>query len=405
MQMSEIDHMQSGALSHIRVLDLSRVFAGPWCAQLLADMGADVVKVEHPAGGDDVRRMGHAHIGPDGQETGEHASFLAMNRGKRSIAIDFATPEGQALIRSLASRADVIIENFLTGTLARYGLDYPQLSAINPALIYCSITGFGQTGPRRHERGYDAIFQAMSGVMSVTGSAEAGSEPCLIGYSASDINAGLYAAVAVLAALSHRDAGGGGRGQHIDVALLDAQIASMSHLVINHLLSGQTPVRAGSASQINAPWKAFDCADGQMMITIGNDRQFRAFAALLGVPQIGGDPRFATNAARLANRLSLMSILEPLVKQWRQAALREALVAAGISCAPINDLPQALDDEQVRARQMVMSLDHPVIGPIPQLANPIRFSESPVSYRRPPPLLDEHHDEVIHDWLGFQSSP
>lgn len=394
------DGAPRGALSHLRVLDLSRVFAGPWCAQMLADLGADVVKVERPVGGDDVRHMGAAHHDSSGRPTGQRASFLAVNRGKRSIAIDFAEPEGQALVRALADQADVVIENFRTGTLARYGLDYTTLSSTNPRLIYCSITGFGQTGPRRAMPGYDAIFQAMSGVMSVTGSPSEvpESEPSLIGYSASDINAGLYAAVAILAALNHRDAASG-IGQHIDLAALDAQIASMSHLVVHHLLSGVTPVRSGSASQINAPWKAFACADGPLMVTVGNNRQFRSLVTVLGADALANDPRFHTNAERVRSKAVLYSMLDSLVLRWSRAELEAALIAAGVPCAPIHDLPTALADEQVQARGMVMTLEHPSAGPVTLPANPIRLSRTPVSYDRAPPLLDEHREEILTDWL------
>lgn len=385
-----------GALDGVRILDLSRVFAGPWCAQLLADFGADVIKVENPDGGDDVRHMGAPLIDADGRETGDRSSFLAMNRGKRSIAINIAHPAGQDLVRRLAAQSDVVIENFRTGTLARYGLDYHALRAINPRLIYCSITGFGQTGPLREAPGYDAIFQARSGVMSVTGSLDRG--PSLIGYSASDINAGLYAAVAILAALRHRDTAGGA-GQHIDLSLLDAQISSMSHLLINHLVSGKTPVRSGSASQINAPWEAFACEDGPLMITIGNTRQFVALVDALGMPDVAADARFGSNSERMRHSDALLAILKPAIGTWRVGELSKALTDRGVSCAPVLDVPAALADPQILDRQMVFAMHRPDGADVPSLANPINFSVTPAKYDRAPPLLDEHCHEILAEVL------
>ena len=276
----------AGCLSHVRVLDLSRVFAGPWAGQMLADFGADVIKVEHPVHGDDVRRMGVAHTDAQGRDTGETSSYLAMNRGKRSITIDISKPSGQALVKRLADKSDVLIENFKTGNLARYGLDHTALRTSHPHLVYCSITGFGQSGPYGDLPGYDPIFQAMSGVMSVTGvpDGQPGAGPSLVGYSVSDITAGYYAAIAILAALNHRDRVSG-QGQHIDLALLDAQIHAVSHVAMNYLVSRKVPVRAGAASQITCPWQAFDCADVPLMLAVGNDQQFARLCETLGRPE------------------------------------------------------------------------------------------------------------------------
>ena len=273
----------AGSLSHVRVLDLSRIFAGPWAGQLLADFGADVIKVEHPRGGDDVRRLGVPHKDAQGRDTGETSSYLAANRGKRSICIDISKPAGQALVRRLTETSDVLIENFKTGNLARYGLDYAALRAINPRLVYCSITGFGQSGPYCELPGYDPIFQAMSGLMSITGVPDGapGAGPNLVGYSVSDITAGYYATIAILAALSHRDQVSGA-GQHIDLALLDAQVHAVSHIAMIYLSSGKMPVRAGAASQSTCPWQVFDCADMPLMLAVGNDQQFARLCEAMG---------------------------------------------------------------------------------------------------------------------------
>lgn len=392
----------ASCLSHLKILDLSRVFAGPWCTQMFADLGADVVKVEHPIGGDDVRHMGSMLNDPDGQPTGETSSYLAMNRGKRSLALDISTPQGQDIIRRLADASDIFIENFKTGAMKRYGLDFETLSARNPRLVYCSITGFGQTGPDRNLPGYDAIFQAMSGLMSVTGTAdgEPGAGPSLVGYSVSDINAGLYAAIAILAALNHRD-NVSGRGQHIDLALLDAQIASISHIAMNYFVSGKMPVRAGASSQINCPWQTFECLDRPLMVTVGNNRQFENLMAALGQPDIAKDPRFAVNRERLKNRGALLDILVPLFRTKKAREWMDALNAVGVPSGPINDFQQLREDPQVQHRKMFDELDHPLSGRLPIVTNPIRLSETPPTYSRPPPLHGQHGPEVLAERLGF----
>jgi crotonobetainyl-CoA:carnitine CoA-transferase CaiB-like acyl-CoA transferase len=394
----------SGALPRIRVLDMTRIFAGPWAAQILADFGAEVVKVEHPRGGDDVRRMGFPQKDEAGNETGDTSSFLAMNRGKRSVALDIATPEGQTALRALAGKADVFIENFKAGGLARYGLDYASLSALNPRLVYCSITGFGQDGPYAALPGYDPIFQAMSGLLSVTGNPEGtpGAGPALVGYSVSDINAGFYATIAILAALHHRDTISG-RGQHIDLALLDAQVAAHSHIAMNYLVSGMMPVRAGTASQINTPWQSFETADRPLMVAVGNDKQFAQFCAVLGLPEVPADPRFATNRQRMAHKPELLPLLQGALLQRPAGEWVDLLNTAGISSGPLNDFGAAVQDPQLRHRGMWQDMPHPRAGSMPFVANPVRFSETPVAYRRAPPQLGEHTAEVMAEWLGTET--
>jgi len=389
-------------MSHVRVLDLSRVFAGPWAGQMLADFGADVIKVEHPAGGDDVRRMGVPHRGADDRETGETSSYLAMNRGKRSIAVDIGKPAGQDLIRRLAAESDVLIENFKTGNLQRYGLDHASLSAVNPRLIYCSITGFGQSGPYSHLPGYDPVFQAMSGLMSITGvpDGEPGAGPNLVGYSVSDITAGYYATIAILAALNHRDQVSG-KGQHIDLALLDAQLHAVSHIAMNYLASGRMPARAGAASQITCPWQAFACADQPIMIAVGNDQQFARFAAVLGRPDLATDQRFATNRGRIENSRALIPMLADCLKTRTANAWMTALADVGVASGPINDFGQVFADPQVSHRAMLREIAHPKSGTLPIVANPIRFSDTPIGYDRHPPLHGEHTRELLRDRLSM----
>jgi crotonobetainyl-CoA:carnitine CoA-transferase CaiB-like acyl-CoA transferase len=393
----------SGPLPRIRVLDMTRIFAGPWAAQILADFGAEVVKVEHPKGGDDVRRMGFPQKDAEGRETGDTSSFLAMNRGKRSVALDIATPEGQADLRALAGKADVFIENFKAGGLARYELDYASLAEVNPRLIYCSITGFGQDGPYAALPGYDPIFQAMSGLLSVTGNPDGtpGAGPALVGYSVSDINAGFYATIAILAALHHRDTVSG-KGQHIDLALLDAQVAAHSHIAMNYMVSGKMPVRAGTASQINTPWQSFDTADRPLMVAVGNDRQFAQFCTVLGLPDVPADPRFATNRQRMAHKPELLPLLQQALLARTAGEWVDLLNAAGISSGPLNDFGAAVQDPQLRHRGMWQEMPHPRAGTMPFVANPVRFSDTPLTYGRVPPQLGEHTREVLEDWLGAE---
>ncbi|MFC0278434.1 CaiB/BaiF CoA transferase family protein [Falsigemmobacter intermedius] len=392
-----------GCLSHLRVLDLSRVFAGPYAGQILADFGAEVIKIEHPKFGDDVRHLGIHRKDAEGNDLGETSSFLAMNRGKQSVAIDLKDPKGQELVRRLAADADVVIENFKSGTLDRYGLGYADLKAVNPKIIYCSITGFGQTGPSAELPGYDPLFQALSGLMSITGVPDGapGAGPNLVGYSVSDITAGLYATIAILAAATHRD--NGGSGQHIDLALLDAQVAALSHIATNFLVSGKTPVRAGSASQITCPWQAFRCADRDLMIAVGNDRQFKKLCDVLGLPEVGADPRFATNRDRMANKPALLPQLEAAFAQRTAAEWEALLTPADVPCSPINTIPQMLEDPQIRHRGMVVDLPHERTGTVSLIANPIRFSETPARYDRAPPRLGADTVGVLQRHLGLSA--
>jgi crotonobetainyl-CoA:carnitine CoA-transferase CaiB-like acyl-CoA transferase len=390
----------AGCLSHIRVLDLSRVFAGPWAGQMLADFGADVIKVEHPVHGDDVRRLGVAQKDAEGRETGETSAYLAVNRGKRSVAIDISKVGGQALVKQLATTSDVLIENFKTGNLARYDLDYTALQAVNPRLVYCSITGFGQSGPYGELPGYDPIFQAMSGLMSITGvpDGQPGAGPNLVGYSVSDVTAGQYATIAILAALNHRDQVSG-KGQHIDLALLDAQVHAVSHIGMNYLVSGKMPVRNGAASQFTCPWQVFDCADMPLMLAVGNDQQFVRLCEALGMPELGKDARFVTNRKRVEHKSVLVPMLAARFKTQTAREWMEAFTAVGVASGPLNDFSQVFADPQVKHREMLKEIPHPKSGTMPIVANPVRFSDTPVEYGRWPPLHGEHTREVLRDML------
>ena len=389
------------ALEGLRVLDMTRVFAGPWAAQMLGDFGADVVKVEHPEGGDDVRRMGFPQKRADGTETGQTSSLLAMNRNKRSIALEMSKPEDLATLQALALRADVLIENSRAGGLHKFGLDYETPSSLNERLIYCSITGYGQDGPYAALPGYDPIFQAQSGLLSITGQPDGapGAGPALVGYSVSDINAGFYATIAILTALRARDTLTG-RGQHIDIALLDTQLAAHAHIAQNYLVSDRMPVRAGTASQINTPWQAFPTADRDIMVAVGNDRQFAALCTTLGLPDVPADARFRTNRDRMAHKAELLRLLETAFATHGAEAWVQRLRAAGISCGPLNDFGAVLADPQIIHRKMVREMPDPEAGTLRFIANPVRLSETPVRYDRPPPHLGEHGEEILHDWLG-----
>jgi len=393
------------SLTGVRVLDLSRVFSGPWAAQMLADFGADVIKVERPGRGDDVRHQGLRAKDAQGRETKETSSFLAVNRGKRSITVDMSRPAGQALIRRLAAESDILIENFKAGDLARYGLDHATLKAINPRLVYCSITGFGQSGPYSHLPGYDPIFQSMSGLMSVTGHAdeEPGGGPLRVGYSVSDITAGFYAVAAILAALRHRDMVSG-EGQHIDLALLDAQVASISHVAMMYLVSGRQPPRLGNVSPITCPWQSFDCADGQIVVAVGNDAQFAAFCKVLGHPEWAGDERFTTNPLRAKHRLVLVPMLAEVLKTRTVREWYADFDAAGVPSGPINGFAEVFADPQIVHREMLLQQPHASAGTVPQVANPVKFSATPVAYRRAPPVLGEHTDEVLREVLSLRDA-
>ncbi|MCQ3001137.1 CoA transferase [Pseudomonas syringae] len=391
-----------GALSHIRVLDLSRVLAGPWAGQILADLGAEVIKVERPGSGDDTRAWGPPFLkDAQGESTSEAAYYLSANRNKQSVTIDFTMPEGQKLVRELAAKSDIVIENFKVGGLAAYGLDYASLSAINPGLIYCSITGFGQTGPYAKRAGYDFMIQGLGGLMSLTGRADdqEGAGPVKVGVALTDVMTGVYSSTAILAALAHRDQSG--LGQHIDMALLDVQVACLANQALNYLTTGIAPTRLGNAHPNIVPYQDFPTADGDFILTVGNDGQFRKFAEVAGQAQWADDPRFLTNKLRVANRAELIPLIRQATVFKTTAQWVSELEAAGVPCGPINDLAQVFDDPHVRARGLVTSLPHALAGSVPQVASPIRLSATPVEYRHAPPLLGEHTGEVLERVLGL----
>jgi crotonobetainyl-CoA:carnitine CoA-transferase CaiB-like acyl-CoA transferase len=378
-----------GPLHDIRVLDLSRILAGPFAGQILADLGADVIKVERPEGGDDTRSWG-----PPFLDNGDAAYFLAANRGKRSIRIDIATAEGQALVKALAARSDIVLENYKAGGLARYGLDYAGLKAVRPDLIYCSITGFGQDGPRAHQAAYDFMIQAMGGLMSVTGEADdqPGGGPQKVGLPMVDMLTGLYATTAILAALHRRTATG--RGEHVDLALFDVMAASLLNQGMNHLVGGLTPQRRGNRHPNIQPQDVFPAGEGHLVLAVGNDSQFARLCDVLGTPDLAADPRFARNAGRVEHYGALRPLLIAALAQRPAAAWGPLLDAAGVPAAPINSVPQVLADPQIAHRGMVVTLDHPIAGALPMLANPIHFAEAEIVYRRPPPLHGEHDAEI-----------
>ena len=389
------------ALHGLKVLDLSRVLAGPWASQMLGDLGADVVKIEKPGSGDDTRSWGPPWVkNADGSDSAQAAYFQCTNRNKRSVAIDLASPEGQATVRALAQQADVVLENFKVGGLKAYGLNYDSLAAINPRLIYASITGFGQTGPYAPRAGYDFLIQGMGGLMSLTGrsDAEDGAGPQKVGVALVDVMTGLYTTIAVLAALNHRHATG--QGQHIDMALLDVQVATLANQAANYLTSGTAPRRMGNAHPNIVPYQDFPTADGDMILAIGNDGQFARFCAIAGRPEWAADERFATNPARVANRAALIPLLRQTTVMKTTAEWIAALEAQAVPCGPINRLPEVFADPQVQHRGMKIELEHPQFGPVPLVANPIRLSASPVRYEQAPPALGEHTEQVLHDWLG-----
>lgn len=391
-----------GALSHIRVLDLSRVLAGPWAGQILADLGADVIKVERPVCGDDTRSWGPPFLKDEaGQNTTEAAYYLSANRNKQSVTIDFTRPEGQQLVRELVAKSDIVIENFKVGGLAAYGLDYASLKAVNPKLIYCSITGFGQTGPYAKRAGYDFMIQGLGGLMSLTGrpDGDEGGGPVKVGVALTDILTGLYSTTAILAALAHRDQSG--VGQHIDMALLDVQVACLANQAMNYLTTGVAPKRLGNAHPNIVPYQDFPTADGDFILTVGNDSQFRKFAEVAGQSQWATDPRFLTNKLRVANRSELIPLIRQATVFKTTAQWVDELEAAGVPCGPVNDLAQVFADPQVLARGLAIELPHALGGHVAQVASPIRLSETPVEYRRAPPLLGEHTSQVLQALLGM----
>ncbi|MCW5635353.1 MAG: CoA transferase [Rubrivivax sp.] len=390
-----------GALDGVRVLDLSRVLAGPWCTQTLADLGAEVIKVERPRserhpGGDDTRGWGPPFLkDAQGRDTAEAAYYLGANRNKRSVCIDIAAADGQALVRRLAARCDVLVENYKVGDMARYGLDAASLLGVNPRLVYCSITGYGQTGPYRERAGYDYAVQGAGGLMSVTGERDdlPGGGPQKVGVAVADLFTGMYATVAILAALRHRDATG--QGQAIDMALLDTQVAMLANLGANYLVTRQAPRRAGNAHQNIVPYQVFEVADGHLILAVGNDTQFERFCRVAGCPELARDERFARNAGRVRHREVLVPMLAERLRTRTRVDWLEALEAAGVPCGPINDLADVFADPHVRARGMTVTMAHPLTPKLELVASPIKLSATPVTVRRAPPLLGQHTEEVL----------
>ena len=389
-------------LSHIRVLDLSRVLAGPWASQTLADLGADVIKIERPISGDDTRGWGPPYLRDEaGRETREAAYYLAANRGKRSVTLDVSSPEGQDVVRRLAVESDVFLENFKVGDMARYGLGWDDLKKINPRLVYCSITGFGQTGPMAHLPGYDFIVQGIGGLMSITGERDdlPGGGPQKVGVAVADLMTGLYSTIAILGALTHRDRTG--EGQHIDMALLDVQVAAIANMNLNYLTSGRVPHRQGNAHANIVPYQVFGAADGDFVIAVGNDGQFARLAEVIGEPHLAADPHFTKNADRVRNRDVLVPLLQAVFATRSVADWIAAIEPEGIPCGPINDIGQVFAHPQVLARQMRRDLPHPVAGTAPTVANPIRYSATPITYDRAPPTLGQHTREVLGELVGL----
>ena len=393
-----MQNLTPGALDGLRVLDLSRVLAGPWCTQTLADLGAEVIKVERPGSGDDTRGWGPPFLKDSaGHDTTDAAYYLGTNRNKRSVTIDIAHPEGQALVRALADGCDVMVENFKVGDMARYGLDAESMRATRPGLVYCSITGFGQTGPYRNRAGYDYAVQGLGGLMSVTGERDdrPGGGPQKVGVAVADLFTGLYATVAILAALRHRNATG--EGQVIDMALLDTQVAMLANLGANYLVTGQAPGRAGNAHQNIVPYQVFEVADGHLILAVGNDGQFARFCTVAGCPELATDARFTTNSARVRHREALVPLLAERLRQRSRAEWLAALEAAKVPCGPINDLDDVFADPQVQARQMTTTVPHPHNESLSLVSSPIKLSATPATVRRPPPLLGQHTDEVLRE--------
>jgi crotonobetainyl-CoA:carnitine CoA-transferase CaiB-like acyl-CoA transferase len=395
----------SGALSHIRVLDLSRVLAGPWAGQIFGDLGAEVIKVERPGSGDDTRHWGPPYIkDAEGNDSREAAYFQSANRNKQSLTLDFTQSEGQRLVRELVAQCDVLLENFKVGGLAAYGLDYESLKAINPRLIYCSITGFGQSGPYAKRAGYDFMIQGLGGLMSLTGrpEGEEGAGPMKVGVALTDILTGLYATVGVLAALNQREQSG--VGQHIDVALLDVQVACLANQAMNYLATGVSPKRLGNAHPNIVPYQDFPSADGNFILAVGNDGQFRKFCEVAGIANFADDPRFVTNKARVAHRAELIPLLRQATVFKTTAQWIELLEKAGVPCGPINDLQQVFADPQVQARGLRLDLPNALGSSTPQVASPLRLSATPVAYRSAPPLLGQHTEALLQRLLGMSET-
>jgi formyl-CoA transferase len=388
-------------LTGLRVLDMSRILAGPWCGQVLADLGAEVIKIERPGKGDDTRSWGPPFLKDrEGRDTAESAYYLCANRGKRSVTLDIAKPGGQALARELAQQSDILLENYKVGDLKRYGLDYDTLSALNPRLIYCSITGFGQDGPLKDRAGYDFMVQGMGGLMSITGERDdlPGGGPQKAGVAIADLMTGMYSTVAILAALEERHKSG--RGQHIDMALLDTQVAWLANQNTNYLIGGEVPVRMGNAHPNVVPYQTFATQDGSIILAVGNDGQFKRFCEAAGIAETGGDPRFASNALRIANREACIAAITPAMKRKTTAEWITVLEPLGVPCGPVHRLDEVFANPQVRHRGLKVEVPHPLSGTVPLVANPIKYSRTPLNYDTPPPLLSQHTEDVLRDLLG-----
>jgi crotonobetainyl-CoA:carnitine CoA-transferase CaiB-like acyl-CoA transferase len=392
-------------LSHLRVLDMSRILAGPWAGQTLADLGAEVIKIERCGSGDDTRAWGPPFINDaDGNQTNESAYFLSANRGKKSLALDIATPEGQDIVRRLAAKSDILIENYKVGGLARYGLGYEDLKKINPRLIYCSITGFGQTGPYAPRAGYDFLIQAMGGLMSVTGEKDdkPGGGPQKIGVALCDILTGLYTNIAALSAVMERDRTG--KGCHVDMALLDVTAVTMANQALNYLVTGNAPGRMGNSHPNIVPYEAFKATDQYIIVAVGNDGQFERFVSAAGMPELATDERFSTNSARVANREVLIPIIQAFIAERSGADWIDALEKVGVPCGPLNDMEQVFAHPQIRQRGLQMEMPHPLAGSVPQVASPIKYAGETFDYQNAPPTLGQHTGEVLRGILEMDDA-
>lgn len=390
------------ALEHLRVLDLTRIFAGPWATQNLADLGARVIKVERPVRGDDTRSWGPPFLrDQEGKETREASYFMAVNRGKESITVDISRPEGQQIIRELAKSVDIVVENYKVGTLKRYGLDYESLSAINPRLVYCSITGFGQTGPYADLPGYDFVFQGMGGLMSLTGKpdSEPGGGPTKFGLAISDLTTGMYTTAAILAAIEHRHVSG--KGQYIDLSLLDCTVSLTSYMSMNYFLSGDVPKRMGNVHTNIVPYQVFRCKEGDIILAVGNDTQFADLCRSIGLPDLCEDPRFKASSDRVRNRQALIPLLDQAMLAHTMLEWVEIFERNNVPCGPIYTLDQVFEDVQVKHREMKVNLEHEIGVPVPTVANPMRLSDTPVQLKKPAPLLGQNTEQVLKDEVGL----
>ena len=400
--MAEENRNNTGPLAGIRILDLTRILAGPTCTQLLGDLGADVIKVEKPGEGDDTRKWGPPYVkDADGADTPESAYYLSANRNKRSLSIDVSKPEGAALVKRLAAKCDVFVENFKVGGMAKYGLAYDDLKDDLPGLVYCSITGFGQTGPNKARAGYDYLAQGMGGIMSITG--VPGTEPVKVGVAISDVMCGMYASTAILAALRHRDATG--QGQYIDIGLVDTAVSWLINEGTNYLCSGEVPVQRGNAHANIVPYQVFETSDGHVIIAIGNDAQYRRFCDFLGAPELV-EPPYDTNRDRVIHRKELVPLIAARLKKLTRAEILAGLETRGVPAGPVNTIADAFAEPQVEARGMKISMDHPLSGSgkVDLIGNPLKLSDTPVSYRNPPPFLGQHTDEVLEEVLGLNAA-